>query len=78
MDVYDVVVKLVGPIEPVGETNADNSRFSNIEEMTELVDRLVKDIADVARFNKDRGEYSMKRAGQHAHHFLLSLGMEDY
>lgn len=65
MDIYEVVTKLVGPIDPVGETNTDDARYKNLEVMTELVNRLLTDIDYVAA-NKDRPEFSMSRAGKHA------------
>ena len=78
IDIYAVVQKIVGDTSPVGETNTDNMRFENLEDMIGLVGSLIGDIADVARFNKDRQEYSMSRAGEKAHSFLLSHGIEDY
>lgn len=66
MEIYDVVCKLVGPIKPIGETNKDNSRFENLKKMTELVDNLITDIDSVSYNNKNRYEFSMKRAGQYA------------
>jgi hypothetical protein len=72
MTVYDVVKKLVGPIDPIGETNTDNTRFENLKALTMLVDRLVSDIDQVST-EKDRNEYSVQRAGQFAEDFLGSL-----
>ena len=57
MEIYDVVKKLVGKIDPIGETNTDNQRFENLKVMTELVDNLLTDIACV-RMEKGRHEYS--------------------
>lgn len=76
MTLYDVVKKLVGDIDPVGETNADEKRFENLKDMTQLVDMLVGDIDRVAS-NKNRVEHSMKRAGQHADNFLTNLGITE-
>ena len=41
MEVYDVVKKLIGPIEPVGESHTDEKRFENLKALTELVDSLL-------------------------------------
>jgi len=71
IDLYEVVRKLTGNIEPVGETYADNASFENLKALTELVDRLVTDIDSVAE-NEGRSEFSMQRAGKHASHFLTS------
>ena len=74
MELIGIVRKLVGPINPVGETNTDNERYENLKAMTELVDALVSDIDRVIP-NKRRSEYSMKRAGEHADEFFNSLGI---
>lgn len=76
MELYDVVVKLVGSISPVGETHTDNERFENLKVMTNLVDKLLTDIDDVIPC-KDRHEFSMKRAGEYADKFYNKLGIED-
>ena len=77
MEIYDVVKKLAGNVSPVGETNEDNRRFENLKQTTELIDRLVFDIVDASK-NKDRQEYSMKKAGTYAYKFLeeLKLSLE--
>jgi len=77
MEIEDVVRKLVGPIEPIGETNTDNERFENLKVMTDVVDSLLSDIDRVAMNNKDRVEYSRKRAGQYASDFFDRIGIED-
>ncbi len=78
MEIYDVVKKLVGEIDPIGDSNHDMQRFENLNTMTDLVDTLLVDIADVARFNKNRHEASMKKAGEYAHDFFRIQGIEDY
>ena len=69
MEIKDVVDKLVGKIDPVGETNTDEKRLENLKTMCALVDSLVTDIWYVAQ-NKDRCEYSIKQAGIYAEKFL--------
>lgn len=31
IDTYEVVKKIIGKIEPLGETNIDNDRFENLK-----------------------------------------------
>lgn len=77
MNIYEIVKKLVGEIEPVGETNEDNRRFENLKVMTELVDRLIYDIDSVIP-SKRKTEYSMNRAGKFADDFLVkNLGITE-
>ena len=66
----DIVNKLIGKINPVGETNQDNERFENLKEMCELVNNLITEIDDVAYIYRDHKEYSIKRASEYASNFL--------
>lgn len=66
----DVVKKLIGNINPIGETNTDNERFENLKALCELVNNLITDIDDMAYLNKDAREFSVKRASQYASNFL--------
>ena len=67
---YEIVKKLIGEINPVGETNTDDDRFENLKEMTDLVNMLINDIDNVSYRYRSRGEFSMKRASKFAHEFL--------
>lgn len=72
MDVYEVVTKLIGPIDPVGESHTDNSRLDNLKQLIDLTEQLVHDLTRVVP-NKERPEYSMSRAGEVADNFLKEL-----
>ena len=37
MSISDILKKLLGEIEPVGETNEDNKRFNNIQNYYEAL-----------------------------------------
>ena len=74
MEIYDVVVKLIGPVNPIGETRTDDERFANLKMMTSLVDALLTDIDSVIP-NKNRQEFSMKRAGKFADEFMTQIGI---
>ena len=69
MTIYDVTKKLTGDIRPVGESHTDERRFKNLEEAIELCDRLLFDIAEIARF-ADRPEASMSKSGKRAKEFM--------
>jgi hypothetical protein len=71
-DLTDIVVRLVGPIRPIGETNADAERIANLKTLTELIDQLVSIVITVRPF-VDRPEASMKAIGEHAREFLTDL-----
>ncbi len=75
MNLHQVVLKLIGRINPVGETNEDNERFENLKEMTNLVEQLLSDIRRVSSY-KDSGQYSVQRSGEYADNFLKDLSEE--
>ncbi len=74
MDLYEVVKKLIGEVNPIGETNEDEKRYENLKVMTGLVDKLLTDINDVVSY-KDRQEWSLKKAGTFANLFLDKIGI---
>lgn len=65
----EIINKLIGPVNPIGETNADNVRFENLKAQCELVDKLLAQIQRVANC-KDSNEHSVKRAATYADKFL--------
>lgn len=67
-----VAQKLIGPIDPVGETHTDEVRFNNLRNHIALVDALLWEINVVAT-NKDRKEHSMQKAGKRAAEFLARI-----
>ncbi len=71
-DYHEIIKKLVGPIEPIGETNEDDRRYENLKTMITLVDSLLFDI-DMVSIESDRIEYSMKRAGEKAKKFMEDI-----
>lgn len=75
IDVYEVVKKLIGEIEPVGEAHTDEKRLANIKQMTALADAILHDLHQVRR-NKDRHEGSMRLIGRHAHGFFWHINSE--
>jgi len=74
----DILRKLIGKINPIGETNTDDERFENLKAMCELVNNLIVDIDNMAYRNKDAKEFSVKRAADFASDFLTkTLGIKD-
>ena len=75
MEIYDVVKKLTGEIEPVGETTEDNRRFENLETMIKLAKAIHHDIDYLADEYRDSHAFSLKRAGELANKYLDDLGI---
>ncbi len=67
----EIVKKLIGNINPIGESHIDKERFESLKEMCDLVSNLVSEIKYVAR-DKNRNEHSMKEMGIYASNFLIS------
>lgn len=65
MDLPEIVKKLTGPIQPVGESNADHDRIENLETVIELTESLILDLIKVSQ-NDIRTEASMKVMGVRA------------
>lgn len=48
MELIDVVMKLVGPVDPVGETHTDDKRLDNLVVLRDLTRKLLDRIDAVA------------------------------
>lgn len=72
MEIHNVVRKLIGPVDPVGESHTDWGRFENLKEMTEVADCLLHDIVQVA-LQARRHEASVSKAGKFAEKYLQNL-----
>ena len=49
--IIEVINKLIGEIEPIGETNYDNKVKENLNTMVEIVGHYVDEICEVAQMN---------------------------
>ena len=70
--VSNVVLRLVGPVMPIGETTEDDRRFENLKHLTAVIDALLVEVRQVEREGR-RPEYSIRRAGDYARNFLLEM-----
>jgi hypothetical protein len=72
MTVYDVVKKLIGPIDPVGAEHVDTKRFENLAAMIDLTEALLDDLYSVSCYST-RQEASMARAGKKAKAVFVNI-----
>lgn len=72
IDHYEVVRKLIGPINTIGETNYDDRAFKSLEDTIALVDKLIFDISRLVP-DSNLVEFSCKRSGKKAKEFLTNL-----
>lgn len=63
--VADIVMSIIGEIEPVGESNVDNQRFNNLLMLQQTIDVLLDEIMYCLPYI-DRVEFSMKRSAEQA------------
>lgn len=70
---YEVAIKLIGNIMPVGSTEADEVRYKNLKQQTELIDRLVMDLHLLVIQNENAHEASRVKARNHALKFMRDL-----
>ena len=61
----DMVMGLIGEVEPVGETREDDKRFDNLLLLQDTVDILLDEIYYCCGYS-DNVEYSMKRSAETA------------
>lgn len=68
-EVADIVMKVIGEIEPVGETYTDEERINHLILLLNTLDILIDEVRFILP-NIDRHEYSMKRAGLWANNWI--------
>lgn len=72
-----IVNLLIGPIDPVGESNSDEKIFENLKTMCDLVDDLLVQIDAIHYRNKESKEFSVKRSADYAREFFIRMGVRD-
>ena len=72
MDICEIVKKLIGNIEPCGDSQIDEERYKNLIEHTYLVGDLIESLVYVSRY-KDSLEGSVEELGVRAYAELLEL-----
>ncbi len=67
-----IVEKLIGPIIPIGESEADSERLESLHSTMTLIDNLIVQVNVVAGLSECQ-QYSLKIAGKTAEKFLIGL-----
>ncbi len=75
MEMIEIVEKLIGKIETIGETNTDEKRFENLKEFGNLTEIMLSKLHSVAK-DEDCYEYSRKRSGRYARELLEGFAAE--
>lgn len=72
MDIYTVIKRIIGNIEPYGDTDIDETRIDNLKNHIDVTFSLIEDLIKVAK-HKDRYEASIKDMGNLAYNELLEI-----
>ena len=75
--IFEVVSKLVGPIEPQGESRADVERLENMKKFIQVFEKMHQQIDNISYEYRDRNEHSMKLIGQLCSDHLDKMGIEE-
>jgi gamma-glutamylcysteine synthetase len=72
MEINEIVMKLVGPVQAVGQHEVDERRLTNLKNLIGVVETLVMEISDASE-DAGRPEASMKAIAQEAEKYLQNL-----
>jgi len=72
VEFFEVVIKLVGPVQPVGEPREDNRRLENMRTLIRLADKCLAEI-HTASCERFRDEFAAKEIGIMAYKFLQDV-----
>lgn len=75
LNYHEISKKLLGPIEPIGDTNFDEQAYANLENTIYLVEYLIDDIVEVSSNNVSQ-VHSMKKSGVRALRCIRSIVSE--
>ena len=77
IEIYDIVVKLVGKTEPYVDSATDKERFESVKLLAELHERLYNDLNYIARKYKDSPYGSAKVIGEYCDKHLKEFNYEN-
>lgn len=72
-ELHEIVLRLVGPIRPIGKTESDEERFKNLQRLCEITKELLGLIEDVGIDFSHRHEHSVKHASDYAIAFMNKI-----
>lgn len=76
MEIDEILIRLLGEIEPWGETNIDTLRFKNVENYKVALEFIINKLSRASKA-KDRPEYSMQKIGKECFDILREFGLEE-
>ena len=76
MNIIEILRKLLGEIEPYGDTNIDKERYENIQNYYEVLSFIISKLRESAKL-KDRQEYSINKIANECYDILKEYGIEE-
>ncbi len=73
---YEIIKKLIGDINPIGDYKSDEQKLKNLFDLFNLVSELNEDIIYIATKFKDKNEHSVNVAKKHAINFLKNQNIQ--
>lgn len=73
-EIYKVLTKLIGEIEPVADSNIDEDRFENVKVFLAVFDEMHTQIDYIAYKHKNSLYASTKKIGEACAKYLGKLG----
>ena len=71
------VMKLIGNINPIGGSYHDETVMENLRVMGIIAGELLYQIDDIGYRYGESKEYSVKKNGEYANHFMDSIGKDN-
>lgn len=75
LNTFELVMKLVGPVQPLGESHTDEVRLANLMELVSVTSFLLGEIKRVSEVRDSHS--SVKEAAVYATKYLASLLDDD-
>jgi hypothetical protein len=76
-EIFKVVEKLCGSIEPVADASIDTRKLNNIIEYIDVMEKMYYEIACIANRHKDSPYGTQKEIGMYCHNHLKKLEYKD-
>lgn len=74
---YQVIMRLIGPIEPIGDPSTDQCRYNSLNRLLLTMEQLIIDIDELATKHKGSQIDSIRTIGHRCDQFLTSLNIQE-
>ena len=71
--IFEVVSRLIGPINPSGDDSIDQYVLANINNYGKLINIMISELGEVYQYNKDSPYSSEKSIADHIHSILSEV-----